>query len=563
MSLLRRVLLLALFLFPTTSLAVPWVFKHDQFPSDLSSAANTINGGQFYVQPGFVAGEAFGQIYTPLPEMYPLQIKGFDVVLAAPPYATETLFTNATIEVYNSESQTADPGNAPIYSITTSDLLDPKTQQFGFPLQGNVGIHVEFDLSNADDRPPVITSGKVWLVIRINDDARDMSMEWGTLQCTVIDIGGLGSVGCGCQNVGTVHDATIVPKVNVLHHVIPLGQCSGNKQWSYMENISNGTFAINGDIILRLHADVAAEPCIPDCEGLQCGSDGCGGTCGNCQNGRFCVEGECVTCQPNCLSRQCGEDGCGGSCGTCAEGQICGDDYFCKAPCTPDCADKECGSDGCGGTCGTCTTGTCVAGQCETACVPDCADKECGPDGCGNSCGTCGADTACVDGVCEAPQTCTPNCNGKTCGDDGCGHTCGTCEGGETCTAGACVGSFEVTDISPDFGPTSSSTLVSITGRGFVDGAKVKLGGTNLQSVVFTGSSLIEATVPSGLAPGRYNVIVVNPDGALAQLVDGFEIRGASTDIPASGTDSGCTSGRFELVALALFGLMVLRRRTA
>ncbi len=100
----RLALSLALLLATATpALAVPWVFKHDQFPSELGAAANAVNGGQFYVQAGFVAGEAFGQIYKPLPEMYPFQITGFDLILAAPPNALGELTANATIEIYNSE----------------------------------------------------------------------------------------------------------------------------------------------------------------------------------------------------------------------------------------------------------------------------------------------------------------------------------------------------------------------------------------------------------------------------------------------------------------------------
>lgn len=39
---------------------------------------------------------------------------------------------------------------------------------------------------------------------------------------------------------------------------------------------------------------VDAETCRPDCEGRECGSDGCGGTCGTCNGGLGCVQGECV-----------------------------------------------------------------------------------------------------------------------------------------------------------------------------------------------------------------------------------------------------------------------------
>jgi large repetitive protein len=33
--------------------------------------------------------------------------------------------------------------------------------------------------------------------------------------------------------------------------------------------------------------------CVPDCEGKQCGDDGCGGSCGSCETGQFCIDGDC------------------------------------------------------------------------------------------------------------------------------------------------------------------------------------------------------------------------------------------------------------------------------
>jgi hypothetical protein len=75
------------------------------------------------------------------------------------------------------------------------------------------------------------------------------------------------------------------------------------------------------------------------------------------------------SCTPSCSGKQCGSDGCGGTCGTCAAGQTCSASGQCGASCTPSCSGKQCGSDGCGGTCGTCAAGqTCSAsGQCSSA----------------------------------------------------------------------------------------------------------------------------------------------------------------------------------------------------
>ncbi len=68
--------------------------------------------------------------------------------------------------------------------------------------------------------------------------------------------------------------------------------------------------------------------CEPNCNNMNCGSDGCGGYCGGVGNGGECPNDSVCTdmgvcCKPDCDSRQCGNDGCGGSCGTCADGFTC------------------------------------------------------------------------------------------------------------------------------------------------------------------------------------------------------------------------------------------------
>lgn len=65
--------------------------------------------------------------------------------------------------------------------------------------------------------------------------------------------------------------------------------------------------------------------CYPKCEGLFCGSNGCGGECGVCGLGTSCYFGRCQAdpCVPNCKGRACGSDGCGGDCGTCKGDKYC------------------------------------------------------------------------------------------------------------------------------------------------------------------------------------------------------------------------------------------------
>jgi hypothetical protein len=91
----------------------------------------------------------------------------------------------------------------------------------------------------------------------------------------------------------------------------------------------------------------------PDCENRECGDDGWGGSCGQCDDGMPCVDGICM-CQPDCEGLVCGDDGCSGSCGDCGAGLHCVDG---ACVCAPDCIERECGDDGCEGNCGICAEG--------------------------------------------------------------------------------------------------------------------------------------------------------------------------------------------------------------
>lgn len=109
-----------------------------------------------------------------------------------------------------------------------------------------------------------------------------------------------------------------------------------------------------------------------------------------------------ATCQPACgeQGRECGSDGCGGICGECGEDQVCTFEGRCVASegCVPDCSFAECGTS-CGVSCGTCAAPTPICGA-ERRCVdcqPNCTNRVCGDDGCGGSCGTCTATTTVCD----------------------------------------------------------------------------------------------------------------------------------------------------------------------
>jgi len=200
--------------------------------------------------------------------------------------------------------------------------------------------------------------------------------------------------------------------------------------------------------------------CVPNCTGRECGSDGCGGSCGSCSGSEICTPGGvCDTTAPNCpadrdcTGRECGPDPvCGTSCGTCSGSETCNASGRCD--CTPNCSGRECGSDGCGGSCGSCSgsetcnaSGTCVPGT--DPCSSSSSCSACTPRG---GCGWCQSTGVCVSGISSGPTSgtcgdwrwtpgdcCTPNCSGRECGSDGCGGSCGSCSGSETCnSSGRC-----------------------------------------------------------------------------------------------------------------------------
>lgn len=158
--------------------------------------------------------------------------------------------------------------------------------------------------------------------------------------------------------------------------------------------------------------------CVPECEGYECGADGCGGKCGACPPGKVCVGHECeeAECENTCdeASVGCDDEGVPWACDVgedwclhkmpqepCGDGTVC-EDGVCV--CQPDCTDKQCGPDGCGGKCGVCEgVSYCFYGECVTDCQPDCEGKQCGEDGCGGDCGECIDGQPCEDGLCAQP----------------------------------------------------------------------------------------------------------------------------------------------------------------
>ena len=170
------------------------------------------------------------------------------------------------------------------------------------------------------------------------------------------------------------------------------------------------------------------EACCPvadNCAGKECGDDGCGGTCGECDDSLDCTVDSCSDggCSFAVAGDFCVVDG------VCVNNGEADDDNPCRecdvaktqGDWTPRADGLECG-----------LGSVCSLGEC---CVVQCSGKVCGDDGCGGSCGDCSCGEECVAGQCDFVA-----CQGRECGDDSCGGQCGPeCDDGIGCTADICV----------------------------------------------------------------------------------------------------------------------------
>lgn len=213
----------------------------------------------------------------------------------------------------------------------------------------------------------------------------------------------------------------------------------------------------SGKFLLRVRARDAAETvdeykvqfevlCEPDCDGKECGDDGCEGTCGDCDAGFLCEDGTCVAdCTEDPFEPDDTTEGPSVEPGAPAlERSICpvGDlDHFgfslsahsdVVVEITTEEVDLE-------------------------AWLYDVSKNILDHDDSEGSISLVLTDTEVPPGDyqvvvradhdgdvvpaywIEVNATCAPQCDGKECGGDGCGDTCGECEPGFDCSDGECV----------------------------------------------------------------------------------------------------------------------------
>ncbi len=128
------------------------------------------------------------------------------------------------------------------------------------------------------------------------------------------------------------------------------------------------------------------------------------------------------------------------------------------------------------------------------------------------------------------------------------------------------TGGLLVASITPNTGENTASTPVLIVGEGFQPGIEVLVGTTAI-GVTEHRTERIRATVPEGLAPGVYDVILTNPDDSTVVLAQAFTVTDPSTN-RQSGAEDGCgcaaTGAQIPGAALLLLvvgGFLRIRRR--
>lgn len=91
-----------------------------------------------------------------------------------------------------------------------------------------------------------------------------------------------------------------------------------------------------------------------------------------------------------------------------------------------------------------------------------------------------------------------------------------------------------VNSISPLIGSNDINLTVRVFGSNFDVGVNLLLDDIQTLSVTRINSNTIQAVVPSGIPPGEYDVVVVNPLGETAELVDGYRAIFPLPDPPFS-----------------------------
>jgi hypothetical protein len=199
-------------------------------------------------------------------------------------------------------------------------------------------------------------------------------------------------------------------------------------KWQKVKDCINGAECKNGKCEGGCHSENCTGCCQSDGTCINppttdnCGINGA--TCGYCAGGfDECINGVC-TCVPSCENVECGSDGCGGECGPCPAGTSCNAQKKCEALCGNGDLDdgEECEDDG----------------QCNDPLV--CKNCQCGEPGGGDcKCQDAGATLTPGAGGCDWPDA--TECTGwhSVAQENGADYEGTHPDGTEFCAWGCCI----------------------------------------------------------------------------------------------------------------------------
>ncbi|MGB0589587.1 MAG: hypothetical protein ACPGU1_07915 [Myxococcota bacterium] len=101
--------------------------------------------------------------------------------------------------------------------------------------------------------------------------------------------GGVTYEGCCNDNVVQFCDDGALQEIDCAE--APQGSCGWNAEGGFYDCGTDGAAEPTG---AHPYQCEGADECEPSCEGITCGGDGCGGTCGTCEEGLQCIDGGCI-----------------------------------------------------------------------------------------------------------------------------------------------------------------------------------------------------------------------------------------------------------------------------
>ncbi len=104
------------------------------------------------------------------------------------------------------------------------------------------------------------------------------------------------------------------------------------------------------------------------------------------------------------------------------------------------------------------------------------------------------------------------------------------------------VRTLSVTGVTPNFGPGTGGTAITLKGTGFVSGMAVTLGGVPLASLSKVSATELRGVTPYSPVTGTVDVVVKDPQGGVVTLARGFNYMAASTLVTATTIGEADTS---------------------